>query len=59
MGKEFRFSMEHNHLIAGVLQHPRVGWDECFRFMAERGEDQLFDEEAVNQACWDDEEWEW
>ena len=59
MGAEGQFSMEYDHLVAGVLQHPRAGWDERFRLMAERGDDHLLDEEAVNQSCWDDEEWTW
>jgi hypothetical protein len=59
MGKEFRFSMERDRTIVGAFQLPRAGWDESFRLMAERGDDQLFDEESVNQSCWDDAEWEW
>ena len=59
MGKEFRFSMERDRPIVDALQLPRAGWDEGFRLMAERGDDQLLDEESVNQSCWDDEEWEW
>jgi hypothetical protein len=59
MGKEFRFSMERDRPIADALQLPRAGWDEGFRLMAERGDDQLFDEEAVNHSYWDAEEWKW
>ncbi|HYN87276.1 MAG TPA: type II toxin-antitoxin system HicB family antitoxin [Ardenticatenaceae bacterium] len=39
-------------------QHPRFGWEEQFRLMAERGDDQLLDD-VPNQATWDDREWDW
>ena len=59
MDKGVQFSMERDRTIVGALQLPRAGWDESFSLMAERGDDQLLDEESVNQSCWDDEEWEW
>jgi len=59
MDKEFRFSMEQDHMSVGAIQLPRAGWDECFKLMAERGDDRLFDEETVNQSSWDAKEWEW
>jgi pyruvate formate lyase activating enzyme len=36
---------------------PRQGWDEEFRAMAERGDDQLLDSPTSTQ--WDGEEWRW
>ena len=51
MGGEGQFSMEYDHLVAGVPSHPCAGWDERFRLMAERGDDHLLDEEAVNQSA--------
>lgn len=59
MGKEFQFSVKRDGPIVDALQLPRAGWDEGFRLMAERGDDQSLDEELVNQSCWDEKEWEW
>ena len=59
MGKEFRFSMERDRPIVDALQLPRAGWDEGFRLMAERGDDQLLDGESVEQSNWDAKQWEW
>jgi hypothetical protein len=57
-GQGGQFSTDRDRTIVGALKLPRAGWDESFRLMAERGDDQLFDEKSVSQSCWDDEEWE-
>lgn len=39
---------------------PREGWEEAFRKMAENGDDELLDKEALyKQSSWDDKEWVW
>lgn len=35
--------MQQNNPIIRPLQHPRQGWEEQFRIMAEHGDDQLLD----------------
>ncbi len=40
-------------------QAARQGWEAAFREMAQRGDDQLLDADAVNAASWDESEWEW
>ncbi len=39
-------------------KHPRSGWEESFRKMAERGDDQVIDHE-IPPTEWEDTEWVW
>lgn len=48
-----------DHLIIRPLRQPRLGWEEQFRAMAERGDDQLIDPAAGASSRWDTNEWEW
>jgi hypothetical protein len=41
------------------VMHPRAGWDEAFRRLAdERADDDPLDA-AASSSSWDDREWEW
>jgi len=48
-----------DQVVVRSVRHPRDGWDEQFKMMAERGDDRLLDEAASNLIRWDAEEWEW
>ena len=52
--------MEKNRIILRpVSNHPREGWEEAFKAMAQNGDDALPDGgEGVTNA-WDEEEWQW
>jgi len=39
--------------------HPREGWKDNFKEMAENGDDKLIDAELADQTEWDEQEWEW
>jgi aspartate aminotransferase-like enzyme len=39
------------------IAHPRADWGAAYQRMAERGDDELLDDEVKNS--WDQEEWEW
>lgn len=56
--EEVELAVQQDQLVRSV-RHPRQGWDEQFRMMAERGDDRLLDEPALNLIRWDAEEWEW
>jgi antitoxin MazE len=58
-GSEVEIAVQQHALVIRPLQHPRHGWEEQFRIMAERGDDQLLDGDIVSLTTWDDEEWEW
>ena len=48
-----------DQLVIRSSHPPRSGWDEQFQAMAERGDDQLLDEEGSSLTEWDEVEWEW
>jgi antitoxin MazE len=56
---EVELEVQVNQIVIRGVRHPRQGWEEQFRLMAERGDDKLLDEEAVSLSQWDEEEWEW
>jgi antitoxin MazE len=58
-GTEVEVVVQQNQLVIRPLQHPRSGWEDQFRLMAERGDDELLDGDIVSLSSWDDEEWEW
>jgi antitoxin MazE len=58
-GTEVEITVQQNNLVIRPLHHPRDGWEEQFRAMAARGDDQLLDGDIVSLTTWDDEEWEW
>lgn len=58
-GTDAEIIVQQNSLVIRPLQHPRHGWEEQFRAMAEHGDDQLLDGDIASLSSWDDEEWEW
>jgi len=55
--EEVELAVESDQIVIRPAHHPRAGWDEQFREMAERGDDQLLD--APTATDWDEGEWEW
>ncbi len=45
-------------VIRPIATKARQGWEEQFRLMAERGDDELLDGEQIGASSWD-EAWEW
>jgi len=58
-GTDVEIAVQQNNLVIRPLQHPRYGWEEQFRAMADQGDDQLVDGDIASLSTWDDEEWEW
>jgi antitoxin MazE len=56
---EVELETQDNQIIIRSVTYPRQGWDEAFRAMAERGDDQLLDDDLIGHPKWDQEEWEW
>jgi antitoxin MazE len=46
-------------LLVRPAEQPRLGWEEAFSRMAERGDDELLDRESLGPTEWDAAEWEW
>jgi antitoxin MazE len=59
LGDEVELEAQDDQIIIRPVTYPRQGWDEAFRAMAERGDDQLLDDDLIGQPQWDQEEWEW
>ena len=62
VGSEVEIEAQDHQLVirpAKAKRHPREGWEEEFRIMAERGEDRLPDWDVPTLNSWDEREWEW
>jgi antitoxin MazE len=59
LGDEVELEALDDQIIIRPVTYPRQGWDEAFQAMAERGDDQLLDDDLIGQPQWDHEEWEW
>lgn len=59
LGEEVEMTVRNEQLIIRSGEHPRAGWDEQFRQMAEKMDDRLLDKDAVSLTQWDQDEWQW
>jgi len=60
LSDEVELALMDNHLEIRPARRARQGWDAQFEAMAAQSDDQLLDAEAaMNQTCWDSQEWEW
>jgi len=59
LGEEVELVLEQDQIIIRPIQHVRQGWEEAFKAMRERGDDELLDATALVTHAWDEEEWEW
>ena len=55
---EVELEVSDNQIIIRAPDNPRAGWDEAFREMHARGDDELLDGNH-GTSSWDDEEWVW
>ena len=56
---EVELVVQEDQIIIRPVQHVRQGWEETFKAMGERGDDELLDDEALISNDWDEEEWQW
>ena len=59
LGEEVELELLDDCIAIRSAHHPRSGWEDAFRAMAERGDDRLLDAEVAVSTVWDEEEWEW
>jgi antitoxin MazE len=59
LGEEVELVLQEDQIIVRPIQHVRQGWEEAFKAMSERGDDELLDSDAPVSTVWDEEEWEW
>jgi len=51
--------MKDEQIVISSPKRPRAEWEDCFREMAARGDDELLDAPLPSLTRWDEEEWEW
>jgi antitoxin MazE len=54
---DVEIEVEGDRLIIRPAAQARIGWDQSFSLMAERGDDALIDD--FGSTDWDQVEWEW
>ena len=59
LGEEVELEVQDGEIVIRSTQHPRQGWAEAFRTMAEHKDDNLLDGKSMNQSSWDEAEWQW
>ena len=57
-GDEVELSLQENRIVIRPLYPVRHHWDQAFKMMAEKGDDQMLDSDLLSTE-WEDEEWEW
>ena len=58
-GEQVEIEVQTDQLvIRPSVTRARQGWEEQFRLMAERGDDELLDGEQIGASSWD-EAWQW
>ena len=48
-----------NEIVIRAAKQPRQDWESAFSAMAERGDDDLLDENLASQTQWDQADWQW
>jgi len=48
-----------NQIIIRPVKNAREGWENAFKVMGEKGDDQLIIEDENILHSWDEEEWQW
>jgi antitoxin MazE len=56
---DIELEVQGDQLVLRAARRPREGWDEQFRQMAERDDDELLDKNVRSGSSWDEEEWTW
>ena len=57
---EVELVVKGNQIILSSVNHPRQGWGEAFREMAENYDDELLEISSSNlHSDWDEDEWTW
>jgi antitoxin MazE len=57
--EEVALEVQQGNILIRSLAAARAGWEEQFRFMAERHDDALLDGEDFILTEWDEADWNW
>ncbi len=56
---DVELEVDKTSIIIRPVSHPRSGWDDAFKAMAQKGDDVLVTGDDNIAHPWDDEEWQW
>ena len=60
LSEEIELTVKDNEIVLRSADGPRKNWDQAFQKMAEKGDDQLLDEDFADASNeWDESEWTW
>jgi antitoxin MazE len=59
LGTEVELDVEDEKIVIRSASHPRQGWGEKFKLMAEIGGDNMIDKDLSVETEWEKEEWQW
>ena len=59
LGEEVELELQQGQIVVRPVYHVRHRWEEAFKAMAQRRDDELLDGDIVVPTAWDEEEWEW
>ncbi|MBA2340482.1 MAG: AbrB/MazE/SpoVT family DNA-binding domain-containing protein [Pyrinomonadaceae bacterium] len=59
LAEEVELEAQDNQIVIRSTSQPRQNWEAAFRAMAERGDDEMLDENSLTQTQWDKDEWQW
>jgi antitoxin MazE len=54
-----KIQLDGDRLVIFAAQHPRAGWDDAFRAMADQHDDALLDADVPTLSAWDLTDWQW
>ncbi len=57
IGDEVELELQQDRIIVRPARYARHHWEEAFKAMAERGDDELLDGDVLIPTVWDEEEW--
>ena len=56
---DVEIEVEKNQIIIRPVKDARDGWDDAFKLMGQKGDDELIIEDDNISHSWDEEEWQW
>ena len=58
IGEVVELELQQDRIVIRPARYVRRHWEEAFKAMAERGDDELLDGDVLIPTVWDEEEWE-
>lgn len=57
--EDVEIEVERNQIIIRPVENAREGWDEAFKIMGKKGDDEPIINDKDISHSWDEEEWRW